>query len=182
MKFYGVSTEFPTPLDTKGNDLAIQYELKLEEGLNCGGAYIKMPRAGDAGDLSVMNNETPYTIMFGPDRCGPANDKVHFILQHKSPISGEWEEKHFKDTTTVYADSSTHLYTLLVRSDNTFEIFVDKELVKSGNLLQDMEPAVNPPAMIDDPTDKKPVDWVDEARIPDPTASKPEDWDESQPP
>ena len=36
--------------------------------------------------------DTPYTIMFGPDKCGETN-KVHFILRHKSPVTGEWEEK-----------------------------------------------------------------------------------------
>jgi hypothetical protein len=34
---------------------------------------------------------------------------------------------------------------------------------------------------IDDPTDEKPKDWVDEAQIKDPDAVKPDDWDESAP-
>jgi calnexin len=44
-----------------------------------------------------------------------------------------------------------------------------------------MEPPVNPPKLIPDPEDKKPEDWVDEAKIPDATAEKPEDWDEDAP-
>ena len=32
---------------------------------------------------------------------------------------------------------------------------------------------------IDDPEDKKPEDWVEEAKIDDPNAKKPDDWDES---
>merc|ERR1712025_351506 len=71
--------------------------------------------------------------------------------------------------------------TLVVRSDNTYEIFVDKETKKSGSLLEDFEPPVNPPKQIDDPEDKKPEDWVDEAKINDPDASKPDDWDEDAP-
>jgi calnexin len=110
MKFYGIASQFPEALDTKGKDFVVQYELKLEEGLNCGGAYVKLPRAADSGNLSEMNNETPYTIMFGPDRCGSGNDKVHFIMQHQNPISHEWEEKHFNDPATVFVDVSTHLY------------------------------------------------------------------------
>ena len=43
-----------------------------------------------------------------------------------------------------------------------------------------MMPSVNPPKEIDDPEDKKPADWVDEAKIDDPDASKPDDWDESE--
>jgi hypothetical protein len=42
-------------------------------------------------------------------------------------------------------------------------------------------PQVTPPAEIDDPTDSKPADWVDEAKIPEPGATKPEDWDEEAP-
>jgi|EP01047_Picozoa_sp_COSAG01_P036379 hypothetical protein len=44
-----------------------------------------------------------------------------------------------------------------------------------------MTPSVNPPKQIDDPTDSKPEDWVDEAKIDDPEASKPDDWDEDAP-
>ena len=40
---------------------------------------------------------------------------------------------------------------------------------------------MNPPAEIDDPSDSKPDDWVDEPRIPDPFAEKPGDWDEDAP-
>ena len=52
--------------------------------------------------------------------------------------------------------------------------------MKSGNLLLSMLPSVNPPKEIDDPDDKKPEDWVDEAKIDDPEATKPDDWDESK--
>ena len=38
-----------------------------------------------------------------------------------------------------------------------------------------------PPKLIDDPSDSKPLDWVDEATIQDPAAVKPDDWDESAP-
>lgn len=31
---------------------------------------------------------------------------------------------------------------------------------------------MNPPKEIDDPEDKKPEDWVEEAKIPDPEATK----------
>lgn len=40
---------------------------------------------------------------------------------------------------------------------------------------------MNPDKEIDDPEDKKPGDWVDEAQIRDPTAVKPDDWDEDEP-
>ena len=64
---YGVSTKFSSTLDTKGRkEFVVQYDLKLENGLQCGGAYIKLLRDSPELDLSQLNGSTPYTIMFGP--------------------------------------------------------------------------------------------------------------------
>lgn len=76
---------------------------------------------------------------------------------------------------------TTSLYTLIVNPDQTYEIRIDGEKMKNGSLLEDFTPSVNPEKEIDDPNDKKPEDWVDEARIADPEATKPEDWDEDAP-
>jgi calnexin len=175
----GFGSAFGTPINTKGKDLIVQYEVKLDS-FQCGGAYIKLPRASDTFDISKLDNDTPYTIMFGPDRCGSSN-KVHFILQHENPISHVWEEKHFTDPTMARLDRNTHLYTLAVYHNNSFEVYVDMELEKSGDLLTNMEPPVNPSKTIDDPTDSKPSDWVDAKNIFDPSAVKPDDWDEEAP-
>jgi len=135
----------------------------------------------DAGkDLAKFDNDARYTIMFGPDRCG-ATDKTHFILQHQNPVSKEWEEKHATGMPPAHADRNTHLYTLVLRADNTFEVLVDLESRKKGSLLEDMSPPVNPSKEIDDPADSKPADWVEESHIDDPEASKPADWDEDAP-
>jgi len=75
----------------------------------------------------------------------------------------------------------TKLYTLVVRPDNSFEIFIDGTSTRNGTLLEDFDPPVMPPKEIDDPEDKKPENWVDEEKIPDPEAKKPEDWDEDAP-
>ena len=75
-------------------------------------------------------------------------------------------------------EKTANLYTLIVKPDQTFDIQVNGESVKSGSLLEDFTPAVNPEKEIDDPNDSKPSDWVDEAKIPDPDATKPDDWDE----
>merc|ERR1719359_300432 len=107
-----------------------------------------------------FDNDTPYIIMFGPDRCG-STDKVHFILRHQNPKTGEWEEKHFKEPPSVPHDRLTHLYGLVIYPDNKFEIRIDGVKKAGGSLLTDMTPAINPPKDIDDPTDSKPKDWVD---------------------
>ena len=44
-----------------------------------------------ADDLGALDNESPYSIMFGPDKCGGTN-KVHFIFRFTNPVTGETEE------------------------------------------------------------------------------------------
>jgi len=94
--------------------------------------------------------------MFGPDKCGSTN-KVHLIVRQKNPISGVYEEKHLKDGPPMKTDTMTHLYTLHIKDDNNFEIYIDNNVVREGNLLDDFNPPFNPPKEIDDPTDKKTI-------------------------
>jgi len=91
-------------------------------------------------------------------------------------------------------DEFTHLYTLIVKPDNTYKVLIDQTEVASGSLKDDWDmllpkeikdPSAKKPAewddrkMIPDPTDKKPEGWDDiPAEIPDPNAKKPEDWDD----
>jgi calnexin len=179
MSYYGISTKFDQPMSLQEKTLVVQYEVRLQETLECGGAYIKL-FGNDNFEPTTLCNETRYVIMFGPDKCGNTN-KVHFIFRYKSPKTGEWEEKHMKDAPEIKTDKVSHLYTLVVRPDNTFEVLIDDESVKEGSLLNDFAPPVNPPKEIDDPTDIKPADWVDEKMMADPTAKKPDDWDETAP-
>ncbi|GBP07453.1 Calnexin [Eumeta japonica] len=157
-----------------------------EEGQNCGGAYIKLlsKDISTKTDLKKFYDQTPYTIMFGPDKCGNDN-KLHFIFRHKNPKNGSIEEKHSKKPSQrledLYKDKEPHLYTLIVRPDNTFSVLVDNREVNSGSLLDDFTPPVNPPEEIDDPNDNKPEDWDEREKIVDPSARKPDDWDEDAP-
>ncbi|CAN0259635.1 unnamed protein product, partial [Phaeothamnion confervicola] len=73
-------------------------------------------------------------------------------------------------------DQVTHLYTLHVKADATYEVFIDQQSVKSGKLEEDWD--FLPPKEIEDPDQSKPADWVDETRIPDPEDKKPEGWDD----
>jgi calnexin len=169
------------PVDPKGKDLVVQYEVNPTKGLSCGGAYLKLFTYDKAFKPQEMTDKTPYTIMFGPDKCG-GSDKLHFIFRHQNPKTKEFEEKHLMphSPSTLLEDSTT-LYTLVVRKDQSFEILVNDLSIKNGTLLKDFEPPVNPPKEIDDPEDKKPENWVDEDQIVDESAVKPEDWDEDAP-
>ncbi|XP_053675226.1 calnexin-like isoform X1 [Anopheles nili] len=173
------------PFVFKDKPLVVQYEVNLQEGQECGGSYIKLLSVGDGTkDLKQFHDKTPYTIMFGPDKCG--NDvKLHFIFRHVNPINGTITEKHCnkqKDRLDdPFKDKRPHLYQLIIRPDNTYTIRVDHKTVNEGSLLTNFTPAVNPPAEIDDPEDRKPENWDDREKIPDPEASKPEDWNEDEP-
>ncbi|KAL2918157.1 hypothetical protein HK105_202084 [Polyrhizophydium stewartii] len=177
---HAISAKLPKVIDPKGKPLIVQYEVKLQNGLECGGAYIKLLTHTDSFEPTSFGESTPYTIMFGPDKCG-GNNRVHFIFRHKNPVNGKIEEKHLAAPPAAIIDNKTNLYTLIVRPDQTYEILINNESASSGSLLENFTPPVNPPAEIDDPTDSKPADWVDVAKIPDPKATKPDDWDESAP-
>ncbi|KAI1336450.1 calreticulin precursor [Xylariaceae sp. FL0016] len=177
---HAISAKFPKKIDNKDKTLVVQYEVKLQKGLECGGAYLKLLRDTKALHQEEFGNASPYVIMFGPDKCGHTN-KVHFIFNHKNPKTGEYEEKHLQAPPQATITKATELYTLIVHPNNTFTINKSGETVREGSLLEQFSPAVNPEAEIDDPKDSKPEDWVDEARIPDPEAKKPEDWDEDAP-
>ncbi|XP_052737908.1 calnexin isoform X2 [Bicyclus anynana] len=185
-KHAAISALLDRPFEFKDKPLIVQYEVTMQEGQNCGGAYIKLLSAGvkTKADLRQFHDQTPYSIMFGPDKCGNDN-KLHFIFRHKNPKTGAIEEKHAKKPTTrlddIYKDKEPHLYTLVVRPDNTFTILIDNKEANAGSLLEDFTPPVNPPQEIEDPDDKKPSDWDEREKIVDPTATKPEDWDEDAP-
>ncbi|PYI30197.1 calnexin precursor [Aspergillus indologenus CBS 114.80] len=177
---HAISSKFPKKIDNKDKTLVVQYEVKPQNSLVCGGAYLKLLQDNKKLQSEEFSNASPYVIMFGPDKCGATN-KVHFIFRHKNPKTGEYEEKHLKAPPAARTNKVTSLYTLIVRPDQTFSILIDGEEAKTGNLLEDFSPAVNPEKEIDDPKDKKPADWVDESKIADPEATKPEDWDEDAP-
>ncbi|XP_037315759.1 calnexin [Pungitius pungitius] len=183
-KHHAISAQLLRPFTFDTKPLIVQYEVNFQAGIDCGGAYVKLLSQTPDLNLDLFKDKTPYTIMFGPDKCGEEY-KLHFIFRHKNPKTGEYEEKHAKkpdsDLRTYYTDKKTHLYTLVLNPDNTFEVLVDQTVVNSGSLLTDMTPAVNPPAEIEDPDDQKPEDWDERPKIQDPSATKPEDWDEDAP-
>lgn len=183
-RFYALSTKFP-PFSNKGKPLVVQFTVKHEQNIDCGGGYVKV------FDCSLnpkdLHGDTPYLIMFGPDICGPGTKKVHVIFNYKGKNLLINKDIRCKD------DVYTHLYTLIVNPDNTYEVLIDNEKVESGELEADWnflppkkikDPEAKKPsdwddrATIDDPDDKKPEDWDKPEHIPDPDATKPEDWDD----
>lgn len=182
-KKYAIVNEIDVPVSLKDGTVVLQFETRLQNGLECGGAYLKYLRPQEAGwEPKLFDNEAPYSIMFGPDKCGLTN-KVHFIFKHKNPKSGEYVEHHLTTPPSVPADKLSHVYTAIIKPDNELIILVDGEEKRKANFLstEDFLPPLIPTKTIPDPEDKKPEDWDERAKIPDPTAVKPDDWDENAP-
>ncbi|KAI4385328.1 hypothetical protein MLD38_003368 [Melastoma candidum] len=182
-KKYAIVKELDEPVSLKDGTVVLQYEVRLQNGLECGGAYLKYLRPQAAGwKVNEFDNESPYSIMFGPDKCGVTN-KVHFIFNHKNPKTGEYDEHHLKYPPTVPYDKLSHVYTAIMTPDNELRVLIDGEEKKKANFLsgEDFDPPLIPAKTIPDPEDKKPEDWDEHAKIPDPDAVKPDDWDEEAP-
>eukprot|EP00747_Dinoflagellata_sp_TGD_P146669 gnl/TRDRNA2_/TRDRNA2_176714_c1_seq4.p1 gnl/TRDRNA2_/TRDRNA2_176714_c1~~gnl/TRDRNA2_/TRDRNA2_176714_c1_seq4.p1 ORF type:complete len:394 (+),score=150.73 gnl/TRDRNA2_/TRDRNA2_176714_c1_seq4:87-1268(+) len=186
-KFFGISAGFDS-FSNEGKELIIQYQAKYEKDVECGGGYVKVgPKMSDP---TAFGDPTAYNVMFGPDKCG-YNKRTHLIFNYKG-------KNVLKKTDLPYKqedEGTSHLYTLVVKPDNTVRVEIDQEKVYEGSLKEDWEllkakeisdPDDKKPSdwvdtsMMDDPADKKPDDWVEEKRIVDPEAKKPSDWDDEE--
>lgn len=79
-RFYALSRKFK-PFSNEGKDLVIQFTVKHEQDIDCGGGYIKVFDC--KLDQKDMHGESPYEIMFGPDICGPGTKKVSYFSRFK---------------------------------------------------------------------------------------------------
>lgn len=191
MNYHSISAKFDKPFSNRGKDLVVQFSVKHEaqEFSFCGGGYIKL--LGSEFDQAKFGGDTPYKIMFGPDICGYDVARIHMILT--------WQGKNLlrkPDIGLDYDDKNeyTHLYTMVLKPDNTYAVYFDLKEKASGSLHDHWDfpnktrddPEDKKPAdwvdvkRIDDPNKKKPADWVDEQRIRDPEAEKPSEWDEDE--
>ena len=70
---HAISAKFEKPINPKGKPLVVQYEVKLQDSLECGGAYLKLLQENKKLHRDEFSNASPYVIMFGPDKCGSTN-------------------------------------------------------------------------------------------------------------
>jgi len=168
-RFYQISAKFPHKFSNKGKTLYIQYSVKHEQNIDCGGGYLKI-HPHDI-DQHQYNGDTPYNIMFGPDICGSSTKKTHVIFTYKG------KNHLIKREVRGESDENTHLYTLILHPDNTFQVNIDGKEVTKGSLKEDFDMLL--PKEIPDPDAHKPSDWVDDRQIADPHDKKPSDWDDA---
>jgi len=168
-KFYAISKKIPT-FNNEGKDLVFQFSVKHEQKIDCGGGYWKL--IGPGLDQENFEGASDYQIMFGPDICGYSTKRIHAIFNH------EGENLLTTKTTNCETDEFTHVYTLIVKPDNSYSILIDNEEKSEGSLYDDWEFEL--PKEIKDPEQSKPKDWVDDKEMDDPEDSKPDDWDQPE--
>lgn len=184
-KHYAISAKI-AQFTNKDRTLVVQYSIKLEQDIECGGGYIKL-HSGYVNQKKY-GGDTPYSLMFGPDICGTQKKKLHLIFTY------EGQNYPIKKEIECETDKLTHFYTFILRPDASYSILVDNRERETGSLYTDWD--IFPPRKIKDVHAKKPKDWDDREyindpnhikpegydsiphEIPDPKAKKPADWDE----
>merc|ERR1712046_561680 len=169
-KFFGMSASFDS-FSNEGKELIIQYQAKYEKDVECGGCYVKVGPKMD--DPAKFGDPTVYNVMFGPDKCGYTK-RTHLIFQYKGKNVLKKSDLDYKQE----GEGTSHLYTMILKPDNTVRVEVDQEKIYEGSIKEDWE--VLKPKKISDPEDKKPDDWADDSMIDDPEDKKPEDWVEEK--
>jgi len=165
-RFYVYSATFPE-FSNSDKSLVLQYSVKHEQSIDCGGAYLKLHPKGL--DQAAYTGDSAYNIMFGPDICG-GTKRTHFILNNRG------KNHLIKNDIPTESDTFTHAYTLILKPDNTFQVLIDGEEKRAGSIEDEFD--ILEPKLINDPDQSKPADWVDEAQIDDPEDKKPEGWDD----
>ncbi|XP_038898718.1 calreticulin-3 [Benincasa hispida] len=186
-KHFAISAKIPE-FSNENRTLVVQYSIKFEQEIECGGGYIKL-HSGYVNQKKY-GGDTPYSMMFGPDLCGTQTKKLHAILSYQG------QNYPIKKDLQCETDKLTHFYTFILRPDASYSILVDNRERDSGSMYSDWD--ILPPRKIKDVKAKKPADWDDReyiedpndvkpegydsipAEIPDPKAKEPDTWDEDE--
>ena len=176
-KFYVLSSKIENFPNIDGEELVFQFESRLPKYIDCTGGYLKL--FGDFEPI-VINENTPALLTFGPEVCREKS-VVLFKFMHMNKKTRKVTEIVLKDPPVFQSDGLNHLFTLILRPDNTYEILIDGKQAKKGSMYEDFDPPVNGFKEIPDPDDLKPKDWDEREYIVNESAVKPDDWDELAP-
>merc|ERR1712151_231347 len=100
--------------------------------------------------------------------------RTHLIFNYKGKNVLKKKDLDYKQTD----EGTSHLYRVVLKSDNTVRVEIDGEKTYEGSIKDDWE--VLEAKEISDPDDKKPSDWVESAMMDDPDDKKPDDWDDEE--
>merc|ERR1712054_515644 len=151
-KFYAISAK-TKEFSNEGKTLVVQYSVKFEQDIDCGGGYLKL----GAYEPEKFEGSSKYNIMFGPDICGSSTKKTHVIFNYNDK---NLDKKKVADGSLEEGWPFLEPKEIRDPDEKKPEDWVDEE-------------------MMDDPEDKKPEGHDDiPAKIADPKATKPDDWDD----
>lgn len=68
---HAITAPVPQSIPLGDEPLVVQYEVKYQDGGNCGGGYIKLLEDSFKSSGQEFDDKTPWTIMFGPDLTCP---------------------------------------------------------------------------------------------------------------
>ncbi|WMV31701.1 hypothetical protein MTR67_025086 [Solanum verrucosum] len=165
-KHFAISAKIPE-FSNKNRTLVVQYSIKLEQDIECGGGYIKL--LSGYVNQKKFGGDTPYSMMFGPDICGTQTKKLHVILSYQG------QNYPIKKDLQCETDKLTHFYTFILRPDASYSIWIDGRERDSGSMYTDWD--IFPPRKIKDVNAKKPADWDDREYIEDPNEVQPEGYE-----
>lgn len=165
-KHFAISAKFPE-FSNKNRTLVLQYSVKFEQDIECGGGYIKL--LSGYVNQKKFGGDTPYSLMFGPDICGTQTKKLHVIVSYQG------QNYPIRKDLQCETDKLTHFYTFIIQPDATYSVLVDNRVRETGSLYTDWD--ILPPRKIKDVNAKKPADWDDREYINDPNDAKPEGYD-----
>ncbi|KAJ3436639.1 calreticulin-3 [Anaeramoeba flamelloides] len=129
-KHYLISSKFQKPLKTTLNKtLVIQYSYRNVQKLKCGGTYFKLFDTNFSPEN--FSAEDQYLIMFGPDECGVNGTPLHIILNYRGNYYKWRKNANFK------IGERTKIYTLVFNPNNTYQVYIDMEMIDSGEIFHD---------------------------------------------
>jgi calreticulin len=128
-KHYTISADFGKTYSNENQTLIISFTVCNLQYVNCAGQYLKL--LPEKTDQKNFNGDDKYYVMFGPDYCGPMNDRVHAIIRRNHT------NIPMKSLVHTKRDNKTHLYTLILYSNYTFEIQIDDKSEKNGTMQEE---------------------------------------------
>ncbi|KAF3614212.1 Calreticulin [Capsicum annuum] len=143
-RHFAISAKIPE-FSNKNRTLVVQYSIKFEQDIECGGGYLKL-HSGYVNQKKY-GGDTPYSMMFGPDLCGTQTKKLHVILSYQG------QNYPIKKDLQCETDKLTHFYTFILRPDASYSVWIDGRERDSGSMYTDWD--ILPPRKIKDLNAKK---------------------------
>ncbi|CAI0449773.1 unnamed protein product, partial [Linum tenue] len=183
---YAIVRELENEADLKEGTTVLQFETRLQNGLECGGAYLKYLRPQEAGWVAKeFDNDSPYS--FPPSV--PSDKLTHVYTAIMKPdnelrilVDGEEKKKANFLSSEDFEPALIPAKTIPDPDDKKPEDWDERSKIPDANAVKPDDWDEDAPMEIEDVDAVKPEGWLDDEpeEIDEPEASKPEDWDDEE--